>query len=134
MRRPSATANATSEEATAANSADAKFTRSATEPIGIIDARWVRSTYRGKPGACAIPRYLAATISSPLSTSVTVGASVATYTPSERKNTMAAQMNRALRGDVDLSVAAAETVGAPPVPELRPVETVRVWRPFEVIM
>src|SRR5439155_8411622 len=48
-------------------------------------------TQRGKPGGCATPSPRAATINSPLSTSVTVGASVNVYSSSATTNTAPAQ-------------------------------------------
>ena len=72
----SATTRLSIAQASAAKNAEAKFTRTATLPIGISEKRCASIRYNGNPGGCATPRKRAATVSSPLSTSVTVGARV----------------------------------------------------------
>ena len=72
----SATTRVSIAEASAAKRAEEKLTRAATLPQGMSDATCASMTHNGKPGGCATPRKRATTISSPLSTKVTVGASV----------------------------------------------------------
>ena len=73
--------------------------RTATFPTGTSDARCASMTHRGVPGGCATPSPWAATINSPLSVRVTVGASVQLYTTSATRNTAPAQTSSALRGE-----------------------------------
>ena len=63
-------------QARAAKTAEAKLTLTATLPSGTSEATCASITHRGNPGGCGTPALRAATISSPLSTNVTVGASV----------------------------------------------------------
>ena len=72
----SATTSVSTAEASAPKSAEEKLSRTATLPNGTSDARCASMTHNGKPGGCAIPSDRATTINSPLSTRVTVGASV----------------------------------------------------------
>ena len=62
--------------AAAEKNADARFARHATERTGSIVKKCVTSTNSGKPGGCALPSDHAASVSSPLSISATVGAIV----------------------------------------------------------
>jgi len=87
----SKTARLSTLAAGAANRAEARVTLTAVLPRGSSEARCANSTYRGKPGGCATPRVRAARINSPLSTSVTMGASVQTYSPNAAANTARAQ-------------------------------------------
>src|SRR5690348_1086340 len=67
----SATASVSIAALAAANSADAKLTRAAILPMGNHVKRCANITYNGNPGGCATPNDFAASINSPLSTSVT---------------------------------------------------------------
>src|SRR6266513_2399701 len=91
----SATTSVSMAQASAAKNADEKLIRTATFPNGSNDARLASMTQRGKPGGCATPVPHAARISSPLSTSVTVGASVNVYSSDATTNTAPAQSSSA---------------------------------------
>jgi hypothetical protein len=98
----SATTRVTIAQASAAKNADEKLIRAATFPNGIIDARCAGTTHRGNPGGCATPSPWAATINSPLSTSVTVGASVNVYRSSATRNTAPEQTSSTRDQEISL--------------------------------